>query len=93
LYDGSNNGRLAMSARRLAELIPCNKDTASKILRCLEDAGLIEAVKVGHYAKKEEERIASEYRLTHFRCDATHELQSKRYNPPHRWQPSEPIGS
>jgi Helix-turn-helix domain len=90
LYDGSNNGRLAMSARRLAELMPCNKDTASKILRSLEDAGLIEAVKIGHYAKKEEERMASEYRLTHFRCDATHELPSKRYNPRHRWQPSEP---
>jgi hypothetical protein len=89
LYDGSNNGRLAMPARRLAGLIPCNKDTAGKILRSLEDAGLIEAVKVGHYAKKEEERMASEYRLTHFRCDVTHELPSKRYNPRHQWQPSE----
>lgn len=90
LYDGTNNGRLAMSARRLAGLIPCNKDTAGKVLRNLEDAGFIEVVKVGHYTKKREERMASEYRLTHFRCDATHELPSKRYNPQHRWQPSEP---
>lgn len=90
LYDGTNNGRLAMSARRLAGLIPCNKDTAVKILHNLEDAGFIEVMKVGHYTRKEGERMASEYRLTQFRCDATHELPSRRYNPRHRWQPSEP---
>ena len=44
---------------------------------------------LGDVAKKEEERMASEYRLTHFRCDVTHELPSKRYNPRHRWEPSE----
>ena len=27
LYDGTNNGRLAMSARRLAGLIPCSKNS------------------------------------------------------------------
>jgi len=90
LYDAINNGRLAMSARRLAGLIPCNKDTALIILRNLEDAGFIEAVKVGRYTKKEEERMACEFRLTDFRCDVTHELPSRRYNPQHPWQPSEP---
>jgi hypothetical protein len=39
LYNGSNNGRLAMSARRLASLLPCNKDTAARALRELEDVG------------------------------------------------------
>jgi hypothetical protein len=88
LYDGSNNGRLAMSARRLAGLIPCAKN--SDVLRALKDAGFIETVKVGRYAKKEEERLASEYRLTDHRCDVTGELPSRRYNPRHLWDPSTP---
>ena len=64
LYDGTNNGRLAMSVRRLAGVIPCSKDSA--ILRELEDAGFIETVKLGRWTRKEEERLASEYRLTDF---------------------------
>ena len=87
LYDSTNNGRLAMSVRRLAGLIPCNKD--SNILNELEDAGLIETVKQGRYAKKLEERAAAEYRLTDFRCDVTGEVPSRRYNPKHLWEPGQ----
>jgi hypothetical protein len=87
LYDGTNNGRLAMSVRRLAGLIPCNKD--SRILVELEDAGFIETVRVGTYTRKEEERTASEYRLTDFRCDVTGELPTREYNERHRWEPCE----
>ena len=72
LYDGTNNGRLAMSTRRLAGLIPCSKNSA--ILSELEDAGFIDTVKLGKYTRKAEERTASEYRLTDFRCDVTGEL-------------------
>jgi hypothetical protein len=87
LYDSANNGRLAMSVRRLAGLIPCNKD--SNILNELEDAGLIETVKQGRYAKKLEERVAAEYRLTDFRCDVTGEPPSRRYNPKLLWEPGQ----
>ena len=68
-------------------LIPCGKN--ADILRVLEDAGFIETVKVGKYTRKEEERLASEYRLTDHRCDVTGELPSRRYNPQHRWKPGE----
>ena len=86
LYDGKNNGRIAVSARRLAGLIPCSKN--ADLLRTLEDAGFIDTIKVGKYTKKEEERLASEYRLTDFKCDVTHEAPSRRYNPQHRWDAS-----
>jgi hypothetical protein len=85
LYNGENNGRLAMSARRLAHQIPCNKDTAAEALRALEDAGFIETVKFGRFARKADQRVSSEYRLTCFRCDATGELPSRKFNPQIRW--------
>jgi hypothetical protein len=88
-YDGTNNGTLAMSARRLARLMPCNKDTAAQALHELEDAGFIETAKIGKFARKGEDRRASEYRLTSFRCDATGALPSRKFNPNIRWEPSE----
>jgi hypothetical protein len=87
LYDGTNNGRLAMSARRLAGLIPCSKN--SPVLGELEDAGFIETVRRGKYTRKAEDRTASEYRLTDFKCDVTGELPSRKYNERHRWNPRE----
>ena len=89
LYNGTNNGSIAMSSRRLAGLVPCNKDTAAKVLRELEDAGFIETAKLGVFARKSEDRRASEYRLTCFRCDATSALPSRKFNPNIRWEPSE----
>jgi len=90
LYDGKNNGRLAMSARMLASLIPCGRNSASRCLRCLEDTGFIDNLKFGKYTRRDEERLASEYRLTEFRCDATGEPPSRRYNPKHHWDRSIP---
>ena len=87
LYDGTNNGRLAMSTRRLAGLIPCSKN--SRILNELEDAGFIETVRMGHYTRKAEERTATEYRLTDLKCDVTGELPTRKYNERHRWEPGE----
>jgi hypothetical protein len=87
LYDGTNNGRLAMSTRRLAGLIPCHRN--SRILQELEDAGFIETVKAGRYTRAAETRTASEYRLTDFKCDVTSEFPSRRYNERHRWEPAE----
>jgi hypothetical protein len=83
LYKGVNNGNLAMSARRLAKLIPCNKDTAARVLNELESEGFIDVVKVGTFNRKE--RLACEYRLTSYRCDVTGELPSKRFDPSKRY--------
>ena len=83
LYNGVNNGKLAMSARRLAELIPCNKDTAARILNELESQGFIDVMKVGAFHRKD--RIASEYRLACYRCDVTGEPPSRRFDPSKRY--------
>ena len=90
VFDGKNNGHLAVSARLLASLIPCSLNSAYQSLRALEDAGFVDTVKLGKYARKDEERLASEYRLTEFRCDATGEPPSRRYNPQLCWDRSAP---
>src|SRR4051794_16141018 len=69
LYNGTNNGRLAMSVRRLAALIPCATDTASRALTELELAKFLDVTKTGSFRRRE--RHSSEYRLTAYRCDVT----------------------
>ena len=86
LYNGQNNGSIALSARRLASRMPCDKSTASRALRELEDAGFIETMKLGTFARKD--HLASEYRLTNFKCDVTGDLPGKKWNGL-RWQPSD----
>jgi MarR family len=76
-YDGVNNGMLALSVRGLAQELNCDKATASRALRELEDAGFIECVKIGSFTRRN--RKASEYRLTAFRCDVTGELPTKKF--------------
>src|SRR5262249_29943369 len=77
LYDGTNNGRLAMSVRTLAARIPCGKNTASRALEELEVSGFISVMKVGSFDGRHSLR-ASEYRLMIYRCDVTGELSDKR---------------
>src|SRR5262245_9105779 len=48
-YDGVNNGMIALSVRVLAEELGCTKNTASRALIELEDAGFIETVKIGRF--------------------------------------------
>jgi hypothetical protein len=86
LYNGANNGRLSMSARRLASLIPCDKATASRALRELEDAGFIEAMKLGTFTRKD--RLASEYRLCIYTCDVTGDPPNRKWNGL-RWKPAD----
>jgi hypothetical protein len=84
VYDGSNNGRLGMSVRTLAARIPCNKDTASKALNELEQAGFADVMKTGVFHRKE--RHSTEYRLTVHGCDVTGVPASKRFDPRRRWE-------
>jgi Helix-turn-helix domain len=76
-YDGCNNGMLALSVRTLAEELGCSKNTAGRLLTELEDAGFIETVMLGRFARQN--RKASEYRLTIERCDVTGALPSKKF--------------
>lgn len=77
IYNGTNNGTLAMPVRRLAARLCCSKDTASKALIQLEENGFIETVKFGNFTRKN--RKASEYRLTLFQCDLSNRRASKAF--------------
>src|SRR4029453_10292428 len=59
LYDGSNNGRIAMSARRLGHFDTLQQGYRCKVLRELEDSGFIETIKFGKFTRKQEDRRAS----------------------------------
>jgi DNA-binding transcriptional MocR family regulator len=76
-YDGSNNGRIVMSARMLADRLGVSKDTAAAKLRTLETAGFIDTVKQAAFSMKI--RHSAEYRLTAFHCDVTRALPSKTF--------------
>lgn len=77
LYNGMNNGQLALSARDLGDRIGKSKSTAARALIELEDMGFIETVRMGRFSQRN--RKACEYRLTFFRCDVSHALPSKAF--------------
>ena len=68
-YNGSNNGGIAMSVRDAARLLGCNKNTAFKALRELEEKGWIRAAATGSFHWKAEAggrkfRAATTWRIT-----------------------------
>ena len=88
-YNGKNNGLISMSARRLAHQLPCDKSTASRALRELDDAGFVQTMSIGTFKRKD--RRASEYRLCIHPCDVTNELPVRNWNCD-RWAPSNGTG-
>jgi hypothetical protein len=74
---GFNNGTIALSARDAARLCKINKDTAGRSFKELIEEGFIEAVTPGGFSRKDPH--ATEWRLTHQRCDKTGELPSKAF--------------
>ena len=82
IYNGSNNGSIALSARNAAERCNIAKDTATRAFRELIEKGFIELVTAGSFNLKLPH--AAEYRLTHVRCDKTAGLPTKAFL---RWQP------
>jgi len=68
-YDGANNGKLAFSVRDAADECDMNKDTAARAFKELVTRGFIEETRHGGLSKKT--RLASEWRLTAFKCDLT----------------------
>jgi Helix-turn-helix domain len=73
-YDGFNNGRIAFSVRDAAKECGLAKDTASRALKELVDLGFIEETRHGGLSRKT--RIASEWRMTAFKCDLIGALKS-----------------
>ena len=83
LYNGSNNGRLAMSGRRLAELLHVSKASGTRALKVLVEKGFLEIVIPSAFSIKI--KRAAEYRLAAHKCDVTGKLPSKVFT---RWQPT-----
>jgi DNA-binding transcriptional regulator YhcF (GntR family) len=78
-YNGNNNGTLHLSARELAELHHCSKNTAANAIRELIDKGFIEVVKASGFNVKDKKCQATEYRVTLFFCDAKQQPASKAF--------------
>ena len=76
-YNGANNGRIAYSVRDAAAECRLNKDTASRAFKELVDGGFIEETRHGGLSRKT--RVASEWRLTEYRCDLTGTLSTKPF--------------
>jgi hypothetical protein len=77
IYNGGNNGHLALSTRDAAERVRCSKDTAAKALTDLAGKGFIECCSRGNFDRKSPR--ASEYRLTLYSCDRTGGRASKAF--------------
>jgi hypothetical protein len=73
-YDGFNNGRIAFSVRDAASECGLAKDTANRAFKDLVDLGFIEETRHGGLSRKT--RIASEWRMTAFKCDLTGAFKS-----------------
>ncbi|MFC1456395.1 hypothetical protein ACETIH_06595 [Microvirga arabica] len=84
LYNGSNNGRIALSARDAAERVRCSKNTAARAFLELEQKGFIRCLQRGHFDRKS--RHAAEYCLTLHACNRTGERASKRFM---SWRPDQ----
>jgi hypothetical protein len=77
IYNGTNNGHLALSARDAAERVSCSKNTAARAFAELIHKGFADVCSRGHFDRKTPH--AAEYRLTMHRCDRTGERSSKRF--------------
>ena len=76
-YNGVNNGRISFSCREAAAECNLNRNTANKAFKELVEYGFIEETRHGGLSRKT--RIASEWRLTAFRCDLTHSPASRLF--------------
>lgn len=81
-YDGRNNGAIQMSARVMGDRLGMDKATASRAIRELILHGLIETARHSSFTLKL--KLAAEYRLTAYTCDATGAMPSKAFL---KWKP------
>lgn len=83
-YNGSNNGRIILSVRQLAERMGCAINTAHRALQELVDKGFIEPRVKGAFSNKF--MRATEWRLNDRHCDVTGK-QSQAFL---KWRAPEP---
>lgn len=82
IYDGVNNGRLAVGCREAAQAIGvASKNTGSISLKNLEAKGFIAKAKPSSFHVKS--RTSTEWRLTEYACNVTGELPTKEFT---RWR-------
>jgi hypothetical protein len=85
LYDGANNGKIWYSVRTAADEFKVGKSTAWRAIQRLIEHGFLVQMKRGAFSLKQ--KHATEWRLTEFPCDVTHDIASKDFM---RWKrPSE----
>jgi hypothetical protein len=77
VYDGKNNGRLGASHQILSDQSRISKNTVTRAIRELVEAGFLDVIQVGAFSLKA--RHASEYRITWQKCDKTGEPQTNRW--------------
>lgn len=77
VYNGHNNGQLALSVRQAAQRCGISKDTVSRAIQELEDAGFIETVEKGGF--RQGPKYASTFRLLWLRCDLSGKIPTRRY--------------
>lgn len=82
LYNGFNNGTLALSSRDTATRCKISRNTVTKVFSDLMAKGFLECATPGGFSRKT--RHASEWRLTVWRCDKTGALPSKAFM---KWRP------
>ena len=87
-YDGTNNGKLHLSARELGALRHCSQDTAARGLRELVAKGFVDVVKSSGFNIKDRTAQAAEYRLTLYHCNVTRQPPSKAFT---KWRPEPPL--
>jgi hypothetical protein len=66
-YNGINDGMIGLGVRELAAALSCPRDTASRALHQLDDAGSARPTQVEVWRG----RRAPEWRLMFYRCDKT----------------------
>jgi hypothetical protein len=76
LFNGSNNGRLAMPSRQLGERLGMSYHSAQRAIGELITYGFIEKSRASSFSSK---RHAAEYHFTHMKCDRTGELPTNDY--------------
>jgi hypothetical protein len=82
-YTGINNGMIPMSVRDLRDRLNCRMRAACNFLHELDDAGLARPTKIGAWRG----RVASEWRLTFYRCDLTGDFPVTQWEPRPEPQP------
>ena len=79
-YDGTNNGRIGLGCRDLADELNMGRNTANLALDGLQEKGFISKAKTSGFNVKN--RAVTEWRLTEYPCDVTGELPTKDFT---RW--------